>query len=242
MKADDSELLDKYLDRELSEKEQQLFESRMQADPAFAEEVEIALSLNLNHDIQLKRQWRKRLSEEKKTPPTKSRNIFFLLKVAAVVVLFLAGVGYYLHTKTLDYWVDKELAIIHLAPEVLRTEEADLPEVWKIVIAAYQQGNFEVAISTLEKLSSENSERISYQFYLGLCYLYQKQADYDKAIQSFKKIRKKENIYWEETSWFLALAYLKKGERSLAEDLLKEMLQTSTWKEKEIRKVLRKLN
>ena len=84
-------------------------------------------------------------------------------------------------------------------------------------VSTYEQKKFVEAASAFQKLQVENPDVIAFQFYRALSELSLKNTD--TAVSILKEISKKTgHLFIEQSQWYLALAYLQKGERIKAKN------------------------
>lgn len=108
---------------------------------------------------------------------------------------------------------------------------------------AYSGENFKLAITLGEQIIQLGNSSTDDLFFLGLCYLYDEQAE--KAIPFFVPISQQINSsarFQREAQWFLALAYLKLEREQSAIPLLKEFEKTNSWKSRDATSLLQQIN
>lgn len=91
----------------------------------------------------------------------------------------------------------------------------------ELALSAYQKGDFPSAITLLKQYQAAFPDDNQVYLWLGIAQL--ETGNEDKAIQLFHELRSKDLDYYEKGSWYLILAYLKKGETKLAEEVAKEL-------------------
>ena len=244
-------LIEKYLNEELNAKELQQFEQLQKTDSDFAEEVQVAVAINADFNVQQKLRWQSLLEEQgssRATPvrqltPRKS-SINWIRSIAAVFILGLGlSMAWMLFSSPeMGELADAQLINVYNAPTVtMDTEEIDSN--WKNAIDAYKDGNFSVAVAAIESSIEKNEERIDEKhFYLGLSYLYEDVPNLDKAITHLAKSKEMNApIYAAQANWFMSLAYLKQGNKESAKALLQEVVNANDWKKAEATALLNQL-
>ncbi len=111
-------------------------------------------------------------------------------------------------------------------------------------VAAYNDRDYATATGNFEQLK-ELDKAVDWNFYIGLCQLYQKQSDL--AIQSFTAILNHPNKkYTIETNWYLGLAYVMDEDFKAAKKHLEFVVNQSNdemaWKVKEAKALLNALS
>jgi len=187
-------LIEKYLYEELSEAEIQEFEQRLDSDAEFANEVELrsVIFAKTKSDFkqQLKAAHQKAQENPTSKPTTKITPLYYLKRIAAVLILGVLAFLLYdsLGTPDTSNLVDNHIAQTHIAPKTLMGENDDAAA-WKAARNAYQKEDYKATIRESEKITSPTIEQ---QFYLGLAYLYDK--NYDKSIVQLESIIQENNI------------------------------------------------
>ncbi len=108
---------------------------------------------------------------------------------------------------------------------------------------AYAGEDFKLAITLGEQITQLGNSSRDDLFFLGLCYLYNEQAE--KAIPFFVPISQQISSsarFEREAQWFLALAYLKLAREQAAIPLLKELEKSNSWKSSDAASLLQQIN
>ena len=95
-------------------------------------------------------------------------------------------------------------------------------------VEAYQRKDFNTAIHTWQQLQQLPEFSPDDQFFLGMCYLYNEQAE--QALSAFGKHEKMDNPnqrFVQERQYFTALALLQTGNLNAARQQLQTLLQTT---------------
>lgn len=116
--------------------------------------------------------------------------------------------------------------------EVARLEAAD----------AYIREDYQQAIALRKAAAGSSAANSSDHFYLGLCYLYLKEAQPKLAIQHLQKAREMDKgQLQQEIDWFLGLAYIQNGEPDKAREALQEIVRDKGWNAEKAEKLLREM-
>jgi len=242
------ELIEKYLNEELSQTELAEFEQLQKTDAAFAEEVQMAIAINADFNVQQKKRWQK-LIEAKETPVRqlnpRNRSINWIRSIAAVFILGLGlALGWMLFAgQSVDKMATKYLTEHHADPTSFVEDKEDA---WSKAIYAYEDGNFSQAVTAITNSIDKNPKNLDMQyFYLGLSHLYEGSPNYDNAITSLKKSQELNPNHLRNSAinWHLALAYIKKGNLGTAKSLLQKVIDNKNddWKKDEATALLNKL-
>ena len=247
------DLIEKYLNEELNANERSEFEQLQKSDPAFAEEVQMAVAVNADFNVQQKLRWQQ-LLEQKETPirqlTPRKQTLGWIRSIAAVFILGLGlALGWLLFSgPNVDKIATQHLMEIHADPTAFaddnNTTEVDLN--WGKAIKAYQEGEFSIAVASIESSIRNNPKNLDDKyFYLGLSYLYEEVPNFDKAIANLEKSKElnPNSLLISSTNWYLGLAQLKKGNNEAAKVLLQKVVddKNSDWKKTEATALLNQL-
>jgi len=242
-------LLEKYLSEELNPQEQIAFDQLMKDDAEFMEEVQLAVVLNANRRVEQKLHFKKLLAERQtasatKETPVRQLPLRRLRSIAAVLLLGLTmAAGWLMFGQSnIDDLVAEGLSQKYTAPVTVRSGDDTDPN-WKNAIQAYKDGNFTTAIAALERSIEKDITNVDEKhFYLGLCYLYQREADHENAIVHLEKSKQiNSNRYAQKANWFISLALLNLQREEEAKVLLEEMVTSDGYKSEAAAELLKEL-
>ena len=244
---DKLDLLEKYLQEELNPQEQIAFDQLMKDDAEFKEEVQLAVVLNANQRVEQKLYFKKLLEERDAATtetPVRQLPLRRLRSIAAVLLLGLTmAAGWLMFGQSnANELVAEGLSQKFTAPVTVRSGEDTDPN-WKNAIQAYKDGNFTTAIAALERSIEKDITNVDEKhFYLGLCYLYQREADHENAIVHLKKSKQiNSNRYAQQANWFISLALLNLQKTEDAKILLEEMVANDGWRSADAAALLKEL-
>jgi FimV-like protein len=227
----ETELIEKYLDNELTPDEQARLERRIQQEPGLAEEI--ALHRQLRYGLQSAGRSRmmtiladtERKMEEYHPPAQvirfddATRQRFYW--AAAIIVLLLIPLYLVLNQ---NRKADK-LFVAYFKPYQGVNVPAGDP--LSQAMREYQQRDYAQALPILERLLGEGSSEDTTLFFKGNASLALDQAP--EAIHTFESILADPlHPYYKEAQWYLALAYLQDGERKEAKAQLKSVVKDSS--------------
>lgn len=249
------DLIEKYLNEELSSNERSEFEQLQKSDADFAEEVQVAVTINADFNVKQKMRWQGLLNEQgsvvKETPVrtlAPRRSISWIRNIAAVFILGLGLSLAWLMFSSPDAGelADEQLMEIYKKPKAFMNTNADADSNWKNAIAAYEEGQFSIAVAAIEKSIEKDEEELQLDekhFYLGLSYLYEDVPNYEKAMNhlSISKELNSSSQLAPQANWFMALAYLKQGKIKEAKALIQLVIDANIWKEAEATALLNKI-
>ena len=159
----------------------------------------------------------------------------------AASILLVAVVWQFLGApaKTASQLADNYISTDRFESPSVRMGTVEDEKNWADAKNAYRDAHFETAAKSIEAIPNPTTEQ---QFYLALSYLYQKQANFEKAAAGFNAILKKgDGNFKDESRWFYALTLIKMDKKAEAKPILEEILRGGGWKSKEAKTVLDKL-
>ncbi|MGX1930577.1 hypothetical protein [Flagellimonas sp. 2504JD4-2] len=161
-------------------------------------------------------------------------------RVAAIVILLIIPTIFLLNrTKSTSDLLEDHLSAPYDNPPVTRGEANQNSILWNQMALAYGNQNYGGAITSLEAIIDKGETLAMAHFYTGLCYLYLKDPEPDKAIPHFQKVVDSENTFMEQGLWFLSLAYLQNNQESLGKQTLESI---TGYKMEEAQKLLAELD
>ena len=103
--------------------------------------------------------------------------------------------------------------------------DTNLTEIEQQAIQTYSDAKYTKAIPLFEQLATTPKVTDNQLLALGSCYLHTNQSD--KAITTFNKIiDRTESLSHQTAQWYIALAYLQKGDKATAKTKLTELANT----------------
>lgn len=245
------DLIEKYLEQKMTIEERRAFEQLIKNDPALREEVELHQQIGGTLKGEKIHQLRDVLKETDKNwgveggdQKVKPRTINFRRIIAIAATVLLMVVAYQFFFPGSGAISNEQLFADNFQPYQMLLSQRNLSqeeknEVLENAISAYTKGDFQNASEAFLKLSENDPNDISYQFYHAVATLGAK--DNDTSIKLFRKIIAAENHpFKEQSQWYLALAYLQKGETKSVEKSLKK-IQSGQFKYAEAQQILKEL-
>ena len=222
--------IEQYLNGTLATAEASAFAEKLKKDPDFAQKVSEYQNLltgieefGQDEFLGKVRSWETALAATEKNTETKTLPLKQYFARAAVVLLVLLPLGYWMFLQNTPSSTNDELFALYFEPyhDVITPRSPEAGELLSQGMEYYNSGNYEEAITYLEKYLAGDTDKPAVDFYLGMSYLATHQTA--KAIQSFKKvIAHGDSVFVEIAEWNLALAYLKEKD----EVNLKRQLQS----------------
>jgi tetratricopeptide (TPR) repeat protein len=241
---EDLDIVDRYLEGNLSERERTAFEERLLQDEMLRQEVS-EIKLIRGGIIRLARATSlKKLQDLEGTlPPVKTNKTIhwtnIWLQVAAGISL-LAVCAYLLWPRTQE---PTQIFAEHfepypniIMPTVRGVVEND-STVKAQAFRAYDQQDYVLAIQLFEKLSVQDEAVL---LYLGNSYLASGQPE--KALLLFEKVLNNYEVFDEQAEWYVAVTYLKLEEREKAREALQKVVARNSSYKSKAQLILDKLN
>lgn len=209
------ELLEKYLDGDLSEKEKINFEELLRNDKELQKECDFRKNVDsaiLEDDVMNLRQTMTEITQSRSSySKLKARKLYFSISIAAsIIVLLTVGLNiFYLNNditsrEIYDTYYSKYNAICN-SRSVIRVESSNV--LITSAFDAYSDGDFNTAAQNFEKALSLDAEDVTVKFYLGLCNM--ELGKYAEAqLLFYDLVKSEDHLFWEQSNWYLALSYL----------------------------------
>lgn len=228
MEMDDQILIEKYFEGDLDEKGLSIFQEKLESDAAFAEafrmEEDIMAGIEMFGNEELRKQLEKIGEEESGGAKIKNINAGrrrWLWGAAAVFAL--AVVGRFVlgrNEKTTE-----ELYAEYAVHDFSFTEQSsggnDLAEAEKYL----KRSEYAEAKTVLNKYLRENPEDVQARMALGISHL--ELGESAEALSIFKKTEVETPALKNDAIWYVALAFLKKGDVKSTKEELKKISQNS---------------
>jgi len=195
-----------------------------------------------------KDKWAEKLAEEHQIKRGKPKGKILTfpyrkLAIAASVLLLVALIPFlqnYLQPESqqlANAYIENRLSL----PDIQRGKipSATTVDLKSKANKAYANKDFKAAAKAYEALlNSDGVEDLDYLF-AGLSYLYSgnSEAAVNKLVLAQNRITQDQN-FWEETNWFLCLAYIKNEELEKARNQLKMIIETDSFYSDKAQKIL----
>ncbi len=248
------ESIERYLDKKMTEEERNEFEQQLENDAVLKEELELHQQMTETLKGEKVHQLRAILKktdsnwESNEAAPKGKIQPFNFRRVIAIAATVLLVVFAYQFFFSGDETISNEqLFADNFQPYQMLLNQRDISTEEKNVllenaISAYTKGDFQTASTAFRQLAQNDPANISYEFYHAVAELGAENSD--SAIGLFRKllIAGLRIIHlWNKVRWYLALAYLQKGDKKNAVNLLKE-IQSGQFKHAEAQQILKALN
>lgn len=231
----DIELIEKYMDQELSEAEQSEFDSRLQTEKEFQKDFErIKLLIEGIRYSGSKSSIRSKIEHLEATLPdieigSPDRSQISrgqLLKYAASFALILVSAWLFrdlilkpdyeeIYTANFEPYLNTGSGVVRGSGETRSPEQ--------LAYAAYDADNFSEAVQQFNALLSKKDDA-AMRLYLGNALL--AMGEVESAKQQFLTLLDNEAGLIVQAKWYLSLCYLKNGERDQAKEILLDLSQS----------------
>lgn len=239
------ELIESYLDGEMTIKDQLAFEDLLRKDKELY--LEFILRKNINeateeNDIV-------RLKETLGTitsQPLNKKSIFinpYVIATAAVLIIFIVVSSIFLSNRSLNsnelynQYYTKYPSIINSRSTAESEKEQLLIDIFKY----YDNNDYQNAISNIRENLKTNDDNNLLKFYLSISLM--EQDEFKLSEQYLKQLVKNRNhIFWEQSHWYLALNYIKQNNNTEAIQILKVIVAEDMSKKKEAEQLIKILD
>ncbi|WP_127344763.1 hypothetical protein [Ancylomarina longa] len=240
--------IEDFLDGELSNEQLKEFEknllddSDLQLELSLHEEVEDAIMEQDVMDLRNK-------LESIETPPTetKKRKYKYLSKwnITAASLALLIGLGslMYLTNHKSSYSNDKVYSNYYKPYNVVintRSSDVTVDNLLVSALKSYESKDYRTALSLFKKILDKDSTNITGNFYSGVSNL--EINEYSKANKNFDRVmRHKNNLFIEQTEWYLGFCYLMTNERDKAIVQFNSIAKGNSFYKTKAREILNRL-
>jgi len=228
------ELIDRYLNQQLSVEELSRFKKSMESDPALAEEVRLQNQAEKLVQSIGRAQLRQQLQdfEKKKESSHRRFSIRSYWLIAAIFTLFMIG-SWWIYLSSLPSPTPKSLIATYFQPyrPPIQVRGVDVSrQAWKSASSAYTVGNYQKAAEQFEiYLSPPNTQDPVAHFYAGLSHLSQQPPNTQKAAFHLKQVLLSDNDYQQQAQWYLALSYLAQNDSEQGKAFLKAIIEQQSF-------------
>lgn len=239
---DHIDLIERYLDDELSEEELVMFSEKLDQDPNFnklyfemdqllegirrsAKESTVDEKLaKLEMALPVRK---KIIKNDSETPIINLWSIVMRNRIAVAAMLSLLIVSALVLTNINNGSSPETLFVEYYQPfENQAGAKRSISDKEKLDYAMmeYDKGNYDEAIEIFEEIEIKDENRIQIWMYGGITYLELDKVE--KAIENFQNIIQTDSEYELEAKWYLSMCYLKTGEKAQAKPLLEEIKES----------------
>jgi len=228
------EIIEKYLTGRLDRAEQEKFETHYFSCSKCMQKLQVSRILQ----EKLWEQGDKILSQKQKPARVRIRRRAWVYSTAAVVLIVAAAALWWQFMgpgRPSAGTKGTPSSLIMLAriepplyvPLALRGAEDEAAERFRMGMKQYQDGHYGVAIPDLQAAAKLNPQATHVHFFLGICFLLTGPAD--PGIEELQKtIALGDSVYLEEAHFYLAKAWMRKGDIGGAKDELKWVLESGS--------------
>jgi tetratricopeptide (TPR) repeat protein len=232
------DLIERYFNNSLSDKELVLFEEKLASDSLFAKEVQqFGVVLDALKKARVKKLKAQFISYEKEYNSSGKRFNFRNLKrskATVSLVLCIALIGFsiqtslYFSTKSSSNHDELFVNYFEVYPNVISPVKRTIND-QNIVLNAmnyYDAENYISAIEAFDKILLNSDSRNEILFYKALALM--TEGDYLTAQTQFELMNIESGVFVNQRNWYLALVFLKLEKHTKAKILLKEVVADSS--------------
>ncbi len=238
------EIIEAYLDGELSGTDAMDFEYQMKLDVTLAEVVEEQRKIKIGlRAIAIKRHLAALQARKKATIPIWKKYWPMAASILVFAGLGIGGANYFYSLKQYGLLYEENFKIDadNFTNKGFETDNYSFNLIeFTDALKSLKENNFDEAIVTLNSIPNAPNSIYIKKYYLGLSYLSKSKTSL--AIQYFKFASTSTNSALKERAkWFLALAYLKDRDKTLAIEVLKGLKIKNGAYQKKAENLYRKL-
>lgn len=242
MQSDDYMKIDRYLQGELPEEEQQALEARLLEEPELAAELEMRQQMNtyLQTQAQLPdlRDKMAALSQEHfgqldkpKVRQLARRRLFYTVALAAAFALLFLLWDPFGSANLYPQFADHpQLALVEKGDQEVLATQAE---------QAFEAGDYQTAYDALTGLRNQQVDDPQVLLALGISAL--ELGQLEEARQTFEQLADGQTTLREYGSWYLILTYLKEGNVETTKTLLQQTVFTDSFLDSKAKLLQQKL-
>ncbi|MEN1783693.1 MAG: tetratricopeptide repeat protein [Bacteroidota bacterium] len=236
---DKETLIANYFSDQLSAEGQSQLEALLEKDPAFREQFQFEKDVRAVVVSEERRQLKAKLKgfeEGLEVPKLHSFPWKYVSIAAAFVVLISTAWWAFLRQGDPDLKAVYDTYYEAYPNTVFPiTRSAETESIKHRAFSAYELGDMEKAIP-LFKMLQASEEDAAIDFYLAQAYL--KIGEVTKAMDSFQQFSQTKGPYQDKAKWYLALAYLQKGDQEAASEILNTIVRQGGYKAQAAKEIL----
>ena len=237
--------IEKYLSGEMSLQEKLEFEDLIQTDPILKQEFDLRNEINqaiLEEDVMDLRNSLDQIYKSTRNRKIKFLNPFVINVAAAVIIILIVVSGIFIYNKSLnnDQLYNKFYTKYPSVSISRSLSDNDSQKLVQKAFLLYDKNDFKNASILFNKLLENDQSNYKDMFYLAIC---EQEQNNLKTSEKYLNIliKEKDQFYWEQAHWYLALNYIKLGDRSKAKEILKVIVKENMSNKEEAKKLLKKL-
>ncbi|MGV8878127.1 MAG: tetratricopeptide repeat protein [Sphingobacteriaceae bacterium] len=197
---------------------------RLQFEAAMAADVELAAEVKLQQQLfALVEAGSFSINEQHKLPAQINRD-YTLWYAAAAVILLVGALSFWFFKRTSGNTVDL-YALCYQPDAGLPVEMGAADSTHYLFydgMISYKEGNYAEALAKWNKLDTGEIQKDTLQYYMGMACLNKGNTDESIKILTISATRTG-TAFYEQANWYLALAYIKKGDNEAAVAVLKKI-------------------
>jgi tetratricopeptide (TPR) repeat protein len=245
--GDYSYFSERYLAGEMNEAEKEWFRNELGKNEKLREEITLRQNINSalrNHEVlqfrsKLSAISKKKAEEEAAKKPKKNRSI---TRAAIFTGLILCGSLTLLNTRNLT--TEEVFERYYKSYDVttpLRSVNDAVNSDYSIALEYFNIRDYRNAAYYFSKVISNDPRYIESVMMTGISRF--EEENYPEASASFTKVvNDKENLFFEDAQWYLALCYIKTGEKDKAMKAFSVIRESESIYSRNARKILRKID
>ena len=223
------ELIEKYVNGEMSDAERKAFEDNLTDDTKLANELlsyqksRLAIKAAIRQEI--REDTGKALQDWKNKKKRRTRRIYRWSIAATILLITAIGISFFIGNKQ-TVSPDQLFAAHFELPKVsnIRTNSSDHP-IFEQAVTAFYEKSFTTVLDLLSPQATDPDISLSSDALIMLGVSHLALNNLSQAINVLQKVDSSGSLY-QDAEWYLALAYLKNGQTNEAKQILGKIAQT----------------
>ena len=240
------EMIEKYIDGELSGKELLNFKDLLSTDNDIKRDYNLSMEINnsiIEDDVMALRETMDYMyteeSKVKRIPAVFTNRRFYYAAASAALLIATGGLVQRLALTDLDnnaifekYYTPYDVTITY------RSGNTEVDRLLLNALERYEEKDYEQALILFEEVLETRENDLAVSLYSGISYM--EEEKYQKATKSFNSIiSDNDNLFIEQAKWYLAMCYLKTEKTDKAQNVLNEIIKEESYYKDQAAKVLK---
>lgn len=242
---DKETLIQKYIHKELTEREYKILLKTAQEDISFKEELELRTAMFADFKTDMKKNMLTTLpstsdplsaaTSSSKSKTIRSIIIISILSLLTAYLLFVFAGKDKTKNEVFASYVKEDMP----QPTITKEDQFSINDKWGLAKQQFNTGNYEAFLNTIEAIDINYEQ----QFFKGLAHLNTIPQNFKAAAIEFENIltNNPSGIYAEESKWYFSLALIGNEEFDKASNQLQNIISEQSWNHTKAQILLSKL-
>ncbi len=236
-------LIEKYLDRELSEQEREQFEQNLKTDKELARELKLHQAIRETIGDEEMADLTNKLNKitndyhKKETIHRKIKQLVIYTSGAALIIFLITIISICNKSYTNEELFDQHYEHYDAGTRT-RGKEKNTTEIFTNALRTYDNGQYTQAIEQFKQIPETSIYFTPKEFYTALSFMELK--NYTEAIKHFEMaVKDEQNVYHDNAVWYCGLCYLKTNQTQKAKQKFQSLNNSCPFYQKKSEEILK---